>query len=317
MRTVVPLDDAKHLGQSQTSASTALRREIRLEDAGQYLGRHAHARVRHFDHHVTVFSARAQADPTATWQSIHRVEQHIGQRLPQTRCPANDGRIALRLHVQANRPALNLSCVAPAGRGQLHDFSQQAFNIQLLRHALRLAAAERQQSLDGLAAFERGLSHRVQRFASEAEIRLRLIERLASHCAIAGDQQQRLVEGVGDAAGHLAERTQLLRLGQRLALLFAYLALGNIDVCAQHAHRAAGRIAEYTAFTRDPAVAPVRAADAMLQAQLAGRGDGFGHCRFDERQVFRVGLRQERTSACLVEQVPVPCRHVGRLDRES
>ena len=66
-------------------------------------------------------------------------------------------------------------------------------------------------------------------------------QRLAGQVAVAGHEHQRLIEIVGDAARHLAQRAQLLGLRHRLALLLGLLGFGDVlgvdhDRLRRHEH---------------------------------------------------------------------------------
>ena len=86
-------------------------------------------------------------------------------------------------------------------------------------------AREQQQAFDRLATVQSRLSGRRQQLLEFGQIRRILDQRLPSQVAVAGYEHQRLIEVVGNPAGHLAQRAQLLRLRHRLALLLGLLAL--------------------------------------------------------------------------------------------
>ena len=81
----------------------------------------------------------------------------------------------------------------------------------------------------------------VSKSSSSSQVRRILDQRLAGQVAVAGHEHQRLIEIVGDAGRHLAQRAQLLRLRHRLALLLGLLALGDVlgvdhDRLRRHEH---------------------------------------------------------------------------------
>ena len=129
----------------------------------------------------------------------------------------------------------------------------------------------------------------VSKSSSSARFWRILDQRLPGQVAVAGHQHQRLIEIVGDAAGHLAERAQLLRLRHRLALLLGLLGFGDVlgvehDGVRRHEHVADCQIP--LAARRPIAVAHLTADRALLgdAGQQIDQNLGL------ERVAFRGGL---------------------------
>src|SRR5579859_3436125 len=140
------VDDPEHHRQTQTSATLALGGEERLEYPSPDLGTHAHARIDDFDDALPILGDHAQADRAAHRQRIDGVEDEIGHQLAELRRGALDRRVAGRLDVQTDRPALGLRGIAPARRGQLgrvayHGTEIDAFAVQLWRRPRKTGAA--------------------------------------------------------------------------------------------------------------------------------------------------------------------------------
>ena len=134
--------------------------------------------------------------------------------------------------VQADGPTFGLRRVAPARRRQLRRLAHDHGQVHRLAVVLGCGASEQQQPLDRLAAVQGCLGGGGQQVLELRQIRRILDQRLASQVAVAGHEHQRLVEVVGDAARHLAQRAQLLGLRHRLALLLGLLGSVTSSVCS-------------------------------------------------------------------------------------
>ena len=84
------------------------------------------------------------------------------------------------------------------------------------------------------------------------QIRRILHQRLTGQVAVAGHQHQRLVEIVGDAARHLAQRTQLFGLRHRLALLLGLPGFGDVLGVDHHRLRRHEHVGEHQIVARGP-----------------------------------------------------------------
>ena len=135
------------------------------------------------------------------------------------------------------------ACAASRQRGAVSCAASRTTLLEVHRLAVLLGrrAREQQQPFDRLAAVQGRLSGRGQQVLELRQIRRILDQRLAGQVAVAGHEHQRLVEIVGDAARHLAQRAQLLRLRHRLALLLGLLGFGDVlgvdhDRLRRHEH---------------------------------------------------------------------------------
>ena len=117
--------------------------------------------------------------------------------------------------------------------------------------------------------------------------------------SVARNECERLIEIVGDAAGHLAQGAQLLRLRQHLALLLGLFALGDVHLRPEQPHRPAGRIAEDASVAGKPTDSPIEPHQAMLDMEVMALLERFRHRALHQRPIVGVHALQEHARAAI------------------
>ncbi len=188
-----------------------------------------------------------------------------------------------------------LGRVPPARRGELGHLAHQSSEINLLGRVVRLGPRERQQLAHRLAAVHRCISNDWQRFVQRLGIDGRSAHGSLGNVAVAGDQRQRLIEVVGDAAGHLPQCAQFLRLRQHLALLLGIFALGNVHLSSDQAHCPASRIAEHARIAGEPAHHPIGPHHAVFHVEVVAVLERLRDGAFDCLPILGVHAFLEQT----------------------
>ena len=136
---------------------------------------------------------------------------------------------------------------------------------------------------------------------------LGLLEPALQDLRVAGDDHQQIVEVVRDAAGELAERLHLLRLGELLARLFErdlrLVLLGDVARHLGEADQLAGLVADRVDHRGRIEAAAVLAHAPALRFELALARGGRQRLR---RLAGRAVLRQEEYRNC-GRRSPRPC----------
>ena len=232
------LDDAVRNRQAQPRAlPDRLRREERIEDPADDVGRHARARIADRDRHLLAIARRADRDHAALGNRLRRVHQQVHEDLVQLRRQAFDLR---HVAVIAHDVGLVLEFVvddverafqarteidhAPlvAGRAReiaqvLHDapHAQRAVDrfvdqrLDLAAHVVqvRRAARRRQRVARGRVELRQRGFMRGDHVEQTAHPRLQRVE-------VRTDEADRIVDLVRDTGRELADRRELFRLQQ-------------------------------------------------------------------------------------------------------
>src|SRR2546426_848258 len=128
-RPAVALDGGVHEREPEAGAVLALRREEGLQAALPDLVRHAGAGVADLESHLGAFLACAHRDRTALRHGVDRVEDQVGEHLPDPgRVPLDDRR-AGDAGIDADRDALAEGLVLPARLRQGHHFVDAAAEV--------------------------------------------------------------------------------------------------------------------------------------------------------------------------------------------
>ena len=225
--TAVSLHDPVRHRQPEARPFHLLGGEERVEHAGARVVVHADARVAHAHAHVVRVVRAGDPQVAAGGHGVHRVQHHVREHLAQLGGGPGDGLRRTQVQVQVHQHAAALGPRLPCRPRQLDDAVEHPVHVDRLE-ALSLAhARELLHAAHRLRAVERSLLDDVE-LAAHAGI----VHGLEQELRAAEDRRQDVVEVVGDAAGHLAQRVQLRRLDQ-LRLGGAQLVVGELHALVE------------------------------------------------------------------------------------
>jgi hypothetical protein len=206
----VPLHHSVDHREPETRAAFALGREERLEASALRVLVHADAGIADFDFHVTAGErAGAHREGAALGHRIDGIEHEIGQRLADFTLRSHDDRkVARELRFQVDDDSALLRHVAPARARQLDHLTDQI--VEVHRRELHLRFARPIE----LAHAHHRRGHIVDRTLDDLQVPAALRAQGRFPCqqrfGVQGNRRDRVVDVVGDAARHLAERAQAL-----------------------------------------------------------------------------------------------------------
>src|SRR5712691_11736370 len=128
-RPAVALDGGVHEREPEAGTVLALRREEGLQAALPDLVRHAGAGVADLEFYLGAFRACAHRDRTALRPGVDRVEDQVGEHLPDPGRVPLDDRCAEHAGIDADRDALTEGLVLPARLRQGHHFVDAAAEV--------------------------------------------------------------------------------------------------------------------------------------------------------------------------------------------
>ncbi len=258
---LVPVQHAINHGQSQSRAAPALGREERFQTPAPGGLIHAGAVVADFKDDELGNPGRglvgfffdgvgADGDDAAFGNRIHGVDDQVGQRFADLAFEAGEfADVGIQLGLHFDHDAVALRDVAPARTGHVHDLHHERIGLHH-QHGIRLVFV-------ALAVKFTQPGHDVRDILAGGPDVMQMPLGILAHAGLGLDDQiretdhgrQRVVDVMGDAAGHLAERLEafllhddLLRLAQFVEgflQLFMQLRLmrGQRDVLAQRAEK--------------------------------------------------------------------------------